>query len=109
MKIKSKFRLGVKLGVIKRILKRVTERKDKHTRKVMYSDLKHANEELLDYLCACTPETLEEFIENINVWLSMEAKMTGYEVTKYTIGQGENIFKMVGIEREMYHRKHKKS
>jgi hypothetical protein len=109
MSKKSNFRIGVKYGVIKRILKRVTERKVKQQRKVIYSDLKNADEELLDFLCACTPETLDEFIENINIWLSMEAKMTGYKVTEYTIGQGENIFKKVGIERELFYRNNKKS
>ena len=109
MSKKNSFRIGIKYGVIKRILKRITDRKVRQQRKVIYSDLKHADEELLDFLCACTPETLEEFIGNINIWLSMEAKMTGYEVTKYTQGQGENIFKKVGIERELFYRNNKKS
>lgn len=101
---KDKFIIGVKYGVLVRILNRIRGRKEKSRAKDIKKDLEYAGGELLDYLTACTPETLDEFIENVNVWLAMEAKMTGYETTKYTVGQGENIFKKIAIERELYNR-----
>lgn len=109
MKAKNKFGRGVKYGIVKRILKRITSRKDKEIRKRICVDLKQADEELLDFLCACTPENLDEFIGNINIWLDMEAEMTGFETVKYTVGEGENIFKKVAIERELFHRNNKNS
>ena len=102
MKSKQKFILGIKYGVAVRVLKTVV--KDKTTREQVKADLRHAGEELLDLICATSPQTLEEFLNNINSWLSLEAKMTGFKMIKYSIGNGENIFKKVAIERELYYR-----
>lgn len=105
---KGNFRIGVKYGILVRQLKKIATQEQKHERKVIYADLKHADEELLDYLGACGAETLDDLKKHVNLWLEMEAKMTGYPTTKYTVGQGENLFKKVGIERELFYRKEAK-
>lgn len=99
---KHLFVIGIKYGVAVRIMERVV--KDKTTREVYKKDLRHAGEELLDFICATDPQTLEEYINNINDWLSFEGEMTGYGATKYTAGEGENIFKKIAVERELYYR-----
>lgn len=105
---KNSFRLGVKYGILVRQLKKIATQEQKQERKVIYADLKHADEELLDYLSVCGAETLEDFKKHVNLWLEMEAKMTNYPKTIYTVGQGENLFKKVGIERELFYRQNAK-
>lgn len=104
-RIRSKYLRGLKIGVIKRKIRKVRAKQERKQAKAIIRDLRHANTDLLDYLCAVEFEGLNDVTTSINVWLSFEAEMTGYNVKEYRIGGGDNLFKLINIEREIYNRK----
>lgn len=98
-------KIGVKYGIVKRIIRRLDGLLGKEQKKLLEGDMKHAGEELLDYLAVLEPETLKEFVKGVEDWLSFQAMETGYKPTKYLIGEGENIFKKIVLERALYYKK----
>ena len=107
MKKADIIRISVKYGALKRLIRKVSTYQNRAVKKRILADMKHAGEELLDYLSVCGFKSLKDFEEKVNNWLSLEAKMTGFEPTKYTIGQGENIFKKIVLERAIFYNRNK--
>lgn len=100
----GKFRIGVKYGIVKALIKEVSTKEERVERDKVLEDLKHADEELLDCLGVGQAKSLKEIKTIIDNWLELEAKMTGYDVVEYIAGEGKNLFKKIGIERELFYR-----
>lgn len=98
------FRLGVKFGAVKRLIKSLEGIDERAQRKALKRDAKHAAEELLDYLLAESPQSLAAYVKAVDNWLSLEAQMVGFKFQPYQIGEGENLFKKVSIERAIFYK-----
>lgn len=92
--------IGIKFGQVESIIKKAVPKKQ--AREIM-RDLRYAGEEVLDYLLLIKPSNFQEIEKGLNDWIAMEANTFGGQKVKYIIGEGENIFEKIAIERALYY------
>lgn len=115
MRRMDKFLTGIHYGAVKRKIRRVMELKfwqrntkgKRGTYNRIKEDLKYANIGLLYFLHIIEFRSIGEYLNKVNDWIEMEAKMYGIEPTYYSIGNGKNTFYLLEIEKELAKRKNK--
>jgi len=100
----SSFRIGVKYGIVKRMVKGFKVEFEEE----VLRDLRFVIEELLDSLIVASPSNFEEFVKVVNDWLSLEAKVYGFECKVYRLGRAKKIFERVVFERVLFTHKDNK-